>query len=118
MSRVRRTLRCAICGLEPHLVDEKWVCSCPKTNWAPKKGFEGSEEDRTLLQAFGWKLVTDSSGFAYWLGPGGAGVVTLYDDGTWGGGSAEFNSLEEYLHWYQAHKVQSVTPARKEEKTA
>lgn len=103
MNRVRRTVRCAICGLEPHLVDEKWVCSCPKIDWAPKKSDEGSEEDRALLESFGWRLVTDTSGYAFWVSPEGTGVVSLYADGTWAGSSGEFNTLEVYLRWHAAH---------------
>ena len=118
MNRVRRTVRCAICGLEPHLVDEKWVCSCPKISWAPKKSYEGSEEDRALLKAFGWKLLTDSSGFAYWVGPGGAGVVSLYEDGTWAGGPEEFNELEEYLRWRASHGAEPLKQAPKPRRSA
>jgi hypothetical protein len=53
-----------------------------------------------MLERRGWHQVSDSGGFVYWLGPGRAGVVNLYEDGTWSGGPAAFDEFEDYLEWY------------------
>ena len=66
----------------------------------PKKGYPGTDEDRALLERYGWRMVTDPNGFAYWVGKGNRGVVSLYADGTWAGGPEEFNELEDYLKWF------------------
>lgn len=107
MSRVRRTVRCAICGQEPQLgPDGRWLCECPKMDWTPRKGFAGTDEDRALLEHYGWRMVTDSTGFVYWVGGAGTGVVSLYPDGTWAGGPPQFDELEDFLKWFAALQPQ------------
>jgi hypothetical protein len=93
-----------ICGAAPTHKDGRFVCLCPKFQWKPKRGYEGTDEDRALLARHGWRQAVDTGGFVFWIGPGGTGVVTLYDDGTWSGGSIDFDDLENYLNWYASGK--------------
>ena len=64
------------------------------------KSFAGNAEDRALMKSYGWQLVTDAYGFAFWIAPRNAGVVSLYPDGTWAGGPDAFERLEDYLEWF------------------
>gem|GEM_PF-5007374 len=111
MNRVRRELRCAVCRNSPFLSSEgKWVCDCQQFQWWPERGYPGTEEDRELLGRYGWRLV-NNAGFAYWIAPGGTGVVSIYTDNTWSGGPAAFATLEEYLDWHA--RGQPFTPSPK-----
>src|SRR3974390_82925 len=100
MVRPRCHLRCDVCGTEPDFRDERFFCLCPKFQWIPKRGYSGTATDRALLGRYTWGMVSDGYGFVYWLGPGNRGVVYLYEDGTWAGGSERFDDLEDYLAFY------------------
>jgi hypothetical protein len=100
MTRLRSELLCTVCGTAPTFQDERFVCLCPKFHWKPKKGYAGTAEDREMLEQHGWRQASDGVGFVYWIGPGGSGVVNLYEDGTWSGGPPVFDKLEDYLEWY------------------
>ena len=96
----RNHLHCDVCGNVPEFKDDRLVCHCPKFRWTPKRGYGGSATDRELLERHGWRTAGDQDGIAFWIGPGNLGVVYLYEDGTWSGGPAEFDKLEDYLNWY------------------
>jgi hypothetical protein len=113
MSRLRSELRCSVCGASPAYQDGRFVCHCPKFQWKPKKGYGGTAEDRTLLERHGWRQASDSGGFVYWIGPGRAGVINLYEDGTWSGGPAIFDKLEDYLDWYANGQLRPPSPGKK-----
>jgi hypothetical protein len=100
MSRTRSHLRCDVCGAEPEFRDGRLVCRCSNFQWSPRKGYGGTAVDRELLGRYGWRMASDQNGFTFWVGPGNLGVVYLYEDGTWSGGSGGFDELEDYLNWY------------------
>jgi hypothetical protein len=104
MNRVRRTLRCTNCSDIPVLSDERWICQCEYFQWQPERGYEGTAEDRELLERYRWRLASDTEGFVYWIAPGNRAVVCLYANGTWAGGPAEFTRLEDYLDWNAGNK--------------
>ena len=81
-------------------------------SWIPQRGYAGTEEDCKLLERRGWKMVTDSGGFIYWIGARNAGVVTLYADGTWSGGPDAFEKLEDYLEWFASGQPWPPRPVR------
>jgi hypothetical protein len=102
MNRIRSEVRCDVCGEEPRQDDRgKFNCHCEGKRWERTPPVEGTDEDRAILEGYGWQLVkTDYD--TYWVGPVALAILYLYDDNTWEAdrGQKEFVQLGDYLKWY------------------
>ncbi|HTW44853.1 MAG TPA: hypothetical protein VMD58_04860 [Acidobacteriaceae bacterium] len=102
MNRVRADVKCEACGQEPRRNEQgRLVCECPAKQWCDKAPTAGSEEDRAILEHYGWQLV-ELPYDIYWVGPVANAILYLYEDNSWVGESApkRFIHLGEYLEWY------------------